>query len=145
MMAGPDLTLYFDGHCPFCVAGMERLRGWNAAGRLAFVDIAAPGFDPAPLGVDMAALNRELHATTREGELLVGIDSMLAAYTLVGQAWRVAPLRVRMLRPLLARAYRWFARHRYGISKRLGYRLPAACDGATCSIGNPFLKQGGRA
>jgi predicted DCC family thiol-disulfide oxidoreductase YuxK len=136
-----DLTLYFDGLCPFCVHTMRQLRAWDAAGRLAFVDIAAAGFDPSPLGVDMAALNREVHGLTREGEVLAGIDTMLAAYTLAGRGRLVWPLRVRLLRPALAASYRWFARHRYAISKRFGYRLPVACDGASCAIGNPFLKR----
>jgi predicted DCC family thiol-disulfide oxidoreductase YuxK len=135
------LTLYFDGACPFCVKSMRQLRGWDRAGRLAFVDIAAPGFDPAPLGVDMAALNREVHGRTRDGEVLVGIDTMLAAYTLAGRGWLVWPLRVRLLRPALAGSYRWFARHRYAISRRLGIRLPDACSDGVCGIGNPFLKR----
>jgi predicted DCC family thiol-disulfide oxidoreductase YuxK len=136
----PALTLYFDGRCPFCVASMRKLKAWDRAGRLAFSDIAAPGFDAAALGVNQAALLRELHGRTAAGTLLVGIDCMLAAYTLAGQGWRVGPLRMRALRPVLTCAYRWFARHRYAISRALGYRLPPRCDGATCSIGNPFLK-----
>ena len=136
----PALTLYYDGRCPFCVASMRGLSDGDAAGRLAFVDIAQPGFDPAPLGVDMAALNRELHGVTGDGRLLVGIDTMLAAYPLAGRGWTVWPLRIRLLRPLLSTLYRWFARHRYAISRRLGYCLPAGCDGAVCGIGNPFLK-----
>jgi predicted DCC family thiol-disulfide oxidoreductase YuxK len=135
------LTLYFDGLCPFCVRSMAQLRAWDAAGKLAFVDIAGAGFDPSPLGVDMVALNREVHGRTSQGKVLAGIDTMLAAYTLVGRGWLVWPLRVRLLRPALAASYRWFARHRYAISKRLGYRLPVACDGDTCAIGNPFLKR----
>jgi predicted DCC family thiol-disulfide oxidoreductase YuxK len=134
------LTLYFDGACPFCVKSMRQLRRWDAAGRLAFVDIAAPGFDPAPLGVDMAALNREVHGLTAEGAVLAGIDTMLAAYTLAGRGWLVWPLRVRLLRPALAGGYRWFARHRYAISRRLGMRLPDACSDGVCGIGNPFMK-----
>lgn len=137
------LTLYFDGRCPFCVHSMGRLRDWNAAakaGRLAFVDIAVPGFDPAPLGVTLDALNRELHARTADGKLLVGIDSMVAAYTLAGQGWRVLPLRIRPLRPLLSALYRRFARDRYRVSRLLGLRLPPACDGATCAVGRQFIE-----
>jgi predicted DCC family thiol-disulfide oxidoreductase YuxK len=134
------LTLYFDGACPFCVKSMRQLRRWDRAGRLAFVDIAAPGFDPAPLGVDMAALNREVHGLTAEGAVIAGIDTMLAAYTLAGRGWLVWPLRVRLLRPALAGSYRWFARHRYAISRRLGMRLPNACSDGVCGIGNPFMK-----
>ena len=131
------LTLYYDGRCPFCIAAMRRLRQWDTAGRLAFTDIAAPGFDPAPLGADLAALNRELVARTGDGALLIGIDAMLAAYTLAGRGWMVWPLRVRILRPGLARAYRWFARHRYTVSRRLGMR-PVACDDGVCSTRNLF-------
>lgn len=139
MTATPALTLYYDGNCPFCMAEMRRLSAWNTASNLAFVDIARPGFDPGELGVDLAALNRALHSRTGEGRLLVGLDSMLAAYTLVGRGWMVWPLRLRPLRPLLAMLYRAFARHRYAMSRWLGYRKPA-CDGDVCGIGNPFLK-----
>jgi predicted DCC family thiol-disulfide oxidoreductase YuxK len=66
---------------------------------------------------------------------------MLAAYTLAGRGWLVWPLRIPLLRPALAAAYRWFARHRYAISKRLGIRLPGGCNGDVCGIGNPFLKR----
>ncbi|MES2262871.1 MAG: DUF393 domain-containing protein [Pseudomonadota bacterium] len=136
-MSTPELTLYYDGNCPFCAASMQKLRGWNGAGRLAFVDIAADGFDPAPLGVDMTALNRELHALTAGGILLAGTDSILAAYTLAGQGWRVLLLRVRPLRPLLAALYRKFALHRYRISAMLGYTLEPRCRDGVCRIGKP--------
>jgi len=34
-----ELTLYYDGKCPFCSAEMRRLAGWDRANRLDFVDI----------------------------------------------------------------------------------------------------------
>jgi predicted DCC family thiol-disulfide oxidoreductase YuxK len=139
-MNSPALVLYFDGKCAFCTAEMHRLGKWDTQRRLAFVDIAASGFDPAPLGVDLAALNRELHSQTSDGRVLSGIDSMLAAYTLAGRGWLVWPLRVPGLRGVLARLYRAFARNRYTLSHWLGYRPAPACDSNACSIGNPFLK-----
>lgn len=128
------LTLYFDGNCPFCAAEMGRLRSWDARGTLRFVDISEAGFDPSPLGVDMAALDRELHSLTSEGRVLVGIDSMLAAYTLVDRGWLVAPLRFSWLRPSLAWFYRGFARNRYRFSRWLGYGAPARCNNNSCGI-----------
>ncbi len=139
-MHDATLTLYFDGRCPFCFAEMQRLRRWNKAGHLQFVDIAQPDFDPTPLGVTMVALNRELHSKTADGRILVGIDSMLIAYTLVGRGWLVFPLRVSLLRPLLANLYRLFARHRYRISRWLRYKEPLQCHDGVCHAGNPFLK-----
>jgi predicted DCC family thiol-disulfide oxidoreductase YuxK len=138
-MSSTELTLYFDGNCPFCATEMARLRSWNRAGKLSFIDIADPGFEPSFLGVDAAALNRELHSRTSSGEILVGIDSMLAAYTLVGKGWLVFPLRVKLLRPLLAWMYRAFARNRYRFSRWMEYKVVERCVSGACHIGNPFI------
>lgn len=135
-----ELTLYYDGNCQFCLAEMHRLMRWNIASRLDFVDISTPDFDPAPLGVDMAALDRELHGRTADGRLLVGIDSMLAAYTLVGRAWIVWPLQVHILRPLLASLYRSFARNRYRFSRWMGYQPARQCEEGVCQPVNPFFR-----
>ncbi len=138
------LVLYFDGTCPFCVTEMQRLEKWNTQGRLAFVDIAEPGFDPASAGVDMAAVNRALHGRLRDGRMLAGIDSVLAAYTLVGRGWRVWSLRVPGLRTAAAMLYRHVARHRHALSRWLGYRAEPACDGAACGVGQHRLAAGAR-
>ncbi len=128
-MSTPALTLYFDGDCAFCKLEMARLRRWDRYGRLAYVDIAAPGFDPAALGVDMAALNREVHSVDAAGKLLVGIDTIFAAYGLVGRGWLLLPLRPRLLRRPLSALYRSFARNRYRISTWLGLARPVCEDG----------------
>src|SRR6476646_4420535 len=138
-MSSSELTLYFDGNCPFCAAEMKRLRTWNTAGKLEFVDMTDPLFDPALLGVTMADLDRELHSRTASGIMLVGIDSMLAAYTLVGKAWLVWPLRIAFLRPVLTSLYRRFARNRYRFSRLLGYKQVVSCEDGVCRSGNPFL------
>ena len=129
------LTLYFDSACLFCRREMARLRRWDRPGRLAFVDIAAPGFDPAPLGTTLAAMNAELHGLRADGAMLVGTAAILEAYTLAGRAWLVWPLRVPALRPMLASAYRGFARNRYRFSRWLRIDgAPRTCDGDRCAI-----------
>jgi predicted DCC family thiol-disulfide oxidoreductase YuxK len=132
------LTLYFDGKCAFCSREMARLAAWDRAGQLDFVDITQDGFDPSPLGASMAELNRQMFSRTAQGEILVGIDSMLAAYPLVGRGALVWPLRVPLLRTVLSWMYRLFARHRYTMSTLLGYK-PVCADGV-CGLGNPFLR-----
>lgn len=130
-----ELTLYFDSACPLCRTEMSRLRRWDRAGRLAFVDMSAPGFDPAPLGVTLAAMNAELHGLRADGAMLVGTDAILEAYTLAGHGWLAWPLRIRLLRPMLASAYRSLARNRYRVSRWIG--LGAAhrgCDGGSCQV-----------
>lgn len=140
-MSTAELTIYFDGACAFCTAEVRALRGRDRRGALAFVDIAAPGFDAFPRGTDMPALQAQLHAVTRDGRVVKGLDSMQAAYALVGLGWVVLPLRVRALRPPLEWAYGQFARHRYRISRFLGLSSPAPqCDGNVCSP-SPYLKE----
>lgn len=141
-MGSNELVLYFDGRCPLCVAEIRRLGARNTRHRLAFVDIAEPGFDPAPLGVDLPALNRELHARLPDGRMLTGVESILAAYTLVGRGWLVWPLRVPAVRDALAPLYRRFARNRHAVSRWLGYHAEAHCDGPACGIGNAVENTG---
>lgn len=133
-MKNASLTLYIDGKCPLCVAEMKRLRAWDRHSKLAFIDIAQPGFDPAPLGVDLAALNRQLHARTAEGRCLVGIDSIVAAYTLAGRGWMVAPLRVPVMRPAFRLLYRMFARNRMSVSRWVGLGTGSTCTDETCAL-----------
>lgn len=141
-MNSAELTLYFDGNCPFCAAGMKRLGELDKAGKLAFVDIAQPGFDPAHLNASMEALNLEIYSRTRAGTVLIGVDSLLAAYTLAGRGWLVWPLRVPVLRSVLSYLYRAFARNRYTMSRLLGYKAKPACEDGVCFHGNPFFKNG---
>jgi len=131
-MDSSELVLYFDGRCPLCAAQIRRLGARDTRQRLAFVDIAGPGFDPSPLGVDLPALNRELHARLPDGRMLTGVESILAAHALTGRRWLVRLLRVPVVRSALAPLYRRFARNRHAVSRRLGYHAEAPCDGAAC-------------
>lgn len=134
-MSSSELILYFDGRCPLCTAEIRRLGARDTRHRLAFVDIAEPGFDPAPLGVDLSALNRELHARLPDGRMLTGMDSIVAAYALVGRRGLVWLLRAPAVRDAFAPLYRRLARNRYVVSRWLGYHAEAHCDAQACGIG----------
>lgn len=136
-MESSELVLYFDGRCPLCVAEMQRLASRDVRRRLAFVDIAEPGFDPAPLGVDLPALNRELHVRLPDGRMLIGVDGVLAAHALTGRRWIVRLLRVPVVRSALVPLYRRVARNRHAVSHWLGYRAEASCDGVACGSDHP--------
>lgn len=142
-MTTPELTIYVDSTCGFCVAEVSMLKRHDRRGVLAFVDLATPGFADFPPGTDMATLNARLHSVAADGRVLTGLDSMQAIYRLVGLGWVVWPLRIRPLRPLMAWCYEQFARHRYKVSDFFGMRVPAGaprCDGTTCQTGSPFVK-----
>lgn len=133
-----ELTLYFDGCCPFCAHEMARLRAWNLRGRLGFVDISTIDFNPVVPGPTLEELDREMHGRDRSGRWLVGIDAILASYRLVGRGYLVWPLRMRPLRPLFIGLYRAFARRRYRFSKLLGLTAPD-CEGSSCVARHPFF------
>ncbi len=123
---GP-LTLLYDGACPICVFEMKRLENLDRAKRLAYRDIAAPGFDAARYGTTFEAMMGRMHAVTADGRMLVGLDAIRAAYTAVGFGWVLAPTRLPWLGALADRAYAWFAENRYAISRWLGMRCEANC------------------
>jgi len=112
-------TVYYDGACPLCNSEMGLLMRRNQAGRLAFVDISAPQFDAAALGVTQDALMARLHLQARDGSWLIGVPAVQAAYAATGHR-RIAralahPVVARMARP----AYDWLARHRYRLPRWL--------------------------
>lgn len=111
------IALLYDSACPVCALEMDHLRERDGAGRLRFVDIAAPGFDAAAWQTSYAALDAELHAVCADGRVLIGVPALRAAYAAVGLGWVFAPSAFRPLAPLADAGYRLFARHRRAISR----------------------------
>ena len=72
------LTLFYDGQCALCTSEMARLRRWDGKGRLAFVDIAAPGFSAVP-GVERGLLGVEMHSLRAGCVVLVGSATLVVA------------------------------------------------------------------
>ena len=111
------LTLYYDAACPVCALEMDHLRERDAERRLRFVDISAPGFDAAALGVRFADLDAAIHAQRPDGSWLSGVQVLRLAYEAVGLGWAWKPVGWAPLRPLAESGYRLFARHRHRISR----------------------------
>jgi len=110
------LTLFYDAACPVCSLEMDHLRERDAARRLVFVDIGAPGFDAAAHGVTLQAMNAEIHAKLPDGSMLKGVEVLRLAYEAVGLGWVLRASAWPLLRPAFDVAYRKFARHRIAIS-----------------------------
>ena len=111
------LTLFYDAACPVCALEMDHLRERCRDGRLRFVDIAQPGFDPAPCGVTLAAMNAEIHGLCADGTMRRGVEVLRLAYAGAGIGWVLRPTGWAPLRPLFDAGYRVFARHRHSISR----------------------------
>ena len=118
--ANYPLTLLYDGNCPVCLLEMRHMAERNGEGKLRFVDIAAPGFDPAPwvgTHASVADMQAIIHAVRPDGSLVRGVEVIRLAYAAAGMHHVARPLGWRWLQPVLRVAYAAFARNRYAFSK----------------------------
>ncbi len=130
-MQQPELTLLYDGSCPLCAWEKRKLARKDKQGKLAFIDIQAPDFDPGLYGTTMDALMARLHGVTADGQILQGVETILASYRAVGWWWAYVPLRLVPQR-LAHKSYDWFAKHRHVIGRRFGRFFGSSCDQGTC-------------
>lgn len=93
-------------------------------GRVAFTDIAAPGFDPEPLGVTWDDLMRRIHGRLPDGKLIEGVEVFRQLYEAIGFSAAVAGSRLPVVSQLLDVAYELFAKNRLRLTGR----------DATCSV-----------
>jgi len=128
------LRIFFDGSCSVCAAEMEVYRRKEHDGRLQFVDISAPGFDPAPYGISLEAFLYEMHAIDREKHVYRGVEAFAAIWRAFPASTLYGLLGSLAMFPginLLARAAYWsFARLRKYLPK-----TAAACRDGTCGLG----------
>lgn len=131
------LEFLYDGECRICLFDVARLRRADRHGRLVFVDVTAPEFDPASFGATSEVLLARIHARRADGVMVEGPEVFRLAMTAVGYGWLVAPTRLPVLSQLTELGYRWFARHRVALSRRFGglfARLTPACDADRCHL-----------
>lgn len=121
------LTLLIDGKCPLCKREAALLGRRDRKGRLAFVDIASPSFEPGEYGRTQEELMGAIHAVTPEGEMVTGVEVFRRAYAAIGLGWLLAPTRWPLLRPIAYAAYCVFAHIRPRLQRR-------GCDTGRCKI-----------
>ncbi len=115
-----ELTLLFDGGCPLCLREVNTLqRRDRGVGRLAFVDVNDPAYDPARYGgITYAEAMGRMHALRSDGAVIRDVEVFRQAYGLVGLGWLYAPTRWPLLRPLVDALYGLWAHWRLAITGR---------------------------
>lgn len=121
----PELTVWYNTHCPVCNAGIgrqkRRLIEAVKAGRIEFRDI---NFEPAALagfGASLEDIRRRLHATDAQGQLLVGADVAIAVWKATpGEGWLATLFGNPIALPLTRFAYDRFADLLYAWNRRNG-------------------------
>ena len=131
------LDFLYDGNCRICRFDVVRLQRADRAGRLRFVDVAAPEFDAAAYGLPVDALLARIHARRADGVMVEGVEVFRLALAAVGHHRLAAVSRWPGLATLADCAYATFARHRVMLSRRFGgifERLTPACIDGACSL-----------
>lgn len=122
-MESPSPRLPFrvliDGDCPLCKREANFLaRLDRGQGRLVLEDIAAAGFDPSRYATSMDAVMGTIHGVLPDGRLVTGMEVFRRAYGAVGWGWLLSWTAWPLLRPLMDRAYSFFAKHRLRLTGR---------------------------
>lgn len=131
----PALTILFDGACPVCCREVRFLQARDRGrGRLGFVDIDAPDYDPAQhAGIDYSTAMGRIHAIEADGSVVQDLEVFRRAYGLIGLGWLQAPGGWPLLRPLADLFYRSWAALRLRLTGRPD--LDQLCRQRACSAG----------
>lgn len=135
---GPQLTVLYDGGCPLCLREVGLLRRRDGQrGRLAFVDIDAPDYDPGRFGgISYRQAMGRIHALAADGTVLRDLEVFRRAYQLVDLGWLYSPTRWPLLGPLADAAYGFWARQRLRWTGRPD--LEQLCrDRQSCGVQEP--------
>jgi predicted DCC family thiol-disulfide oxidoreductase YuxK len=126
-LAGPMLTVFYDGSCALCSAEMQELARLDRHHELALVDCAAADFDDRAWraeGVSRADMLAAMHVRDVLGDWHRGVDAFSLIYATVGAPWLARLWAHPLTRPITQRLYPWIVRHRHQLSA-LGLHLVA--------------------
>ena len=116
----PKSTVYFDGSCPLCRAGIGYYQRKDQYSALCFVDISEPGGIP-PEGITQERAMKRFHVRASDGRLLSGAAAFVEVWTRLPR-WRWAARLAGLpgVTPLLEVGYRLFLPIRPYLSKTFG-------------------------
>jgi len=132
------LTVLCDGECPFCKVEVRYMARFDRHNRLALVDLAAPGFDPAHFGATMEDSMGTLHGVRPDGSKTTGLKTFREIYRALGVGWILAPTGWPILKQVSDWIYALFARNRV----LLGGMFGRQCEAGRCAV--PQSAAGGR-
>ena len=137
-----QIELLYDGECPLCLREVNFLRRRDGGrGLVAFVDIAAPDYDPAAHGnVDFATAMGRIHAVLPDGSTVKNVEVFRRVYEILGMGWVYAATKWPLVGPLVDRAYDFWADRRLAWTGRPDLKtlvaereVATACDRDRCS------------
>ena len=127
MSISHQLEVFYDGDCPLCKREIDWLRKKDRQQKVLFTDLTDPGLDLNRLGRTYEELMGHIHGRLRDGSWITGMNLFEELYALVGLGWLMAPARWKLTRPLMFKAYSFFAKHRLRLTGR-------HCENGTCKV-----------
>ncbi|OJA05100.1 thiol-disulfide oxidoreductase DCC family protein [Halomonas sp. QHL1] len=110
--AAPPVTLFHDGHCPFCQQEVAWLEKHRHREHIALVDIQASDFNAQAYGQEFNAMMGQLHLLDSQGNWYIGMDASRALYAVLGYRRLVRLSCLPGVRGVMNAGYRFFARRR---------------------------------
>jgi len=109
-----QIKLLYDGECPLCLREVNFLQKRDRGrGLVAFVDIAAPDYEPsANGGVDFAAAMGRIHAVLPDGSVIQNVEVFRRVYEILDMGWVYAATKWPIIGPLVDRVYDFWADRR---------------------------------
>ena len=117
LKACPPVTLFHDGHCPFCRQEIAWLAKHRHIGHIALMDIQDEHFNAQTHGCEFTAMMGQLHLHDSQGKWYIGMDASRALYAVLGYRRLVWISCLPGIRGLMNAGYRFFARRRIRIGQ----------------------------
>ncbi|HHS94221.1 MAG TPA: DUF393 domain-containing protein [Rhodobacterales bacterium] len=110
-----DLTVFYDGACPLCIAEIAFYRRQKGAEAMTFIDVA-DAQNPLPKGVSRTCALARFHVETADGQVIDGAGAFLALLQRLPRfRWLGRAADRPLLRPVLSLLYDAFLRLRPAI------------------------------
>ena len=139
-MSNIELTIFYDGRCPLCVAEMDRLLELDANHCIRTVDLQDEGLLQLYPDLDKARAMTILQGQLANGDFIEGLDVTHKAWSLVGKGYLTFMTRLPVLKWLFDSLYLVFAKNRYQISGWLtGQRFTSGQEACSVCVGGDSL------
>jgi predicted DCC family thiol-disulfide oxidoreductase YuxK len=124
----PDVTVLFDGGCSLCRGSAERVKLFDPAQRIEFLDLHDPSAQQRFPQVDREEARRWMLAIDSNGSVFRGSDAW-ARIGMLLPGWKFLAwiLLVPGIRWMAGKFYAWLARNRYRWNR-------AVCQDGTCQV-----------
>jgi len=112
------INLLYDGECPSCMKQVEFLvkrmdENPEYQGLVRLTDLHSEDYDPEACGgVVFEDGMRHIHAVTRDGEVIVGMDVFRRIYSIVGMQWVYDITTLPIVGSFFDMMYDWFSEYR---------------------------------